>query len=85
MNIVKGSIDMIEFAWIEIEIDHDGEIYTLEFETEERPSKGTFSSVEFASDESEDIANQIGFEITDDFMAELYHRWNDYSNEHFRG
>ena len=84
IDIVNGSVDIIELGWMEVEIEHDGEQYTLSFETEEMPSEGGFSSVQFADDESEELANQIGFEITDEFMDELYHQWGQYSNDHFR-
>ena len=84
-EMINGSVDMVELGWMEVEVEHNGEIYTLCFETEERPSSGTFSSVDFADDESEEIANEIGFEITEEFIVELYHNWSDYSNQHFRG
>jgi hypothetical protein len=84
-EISNASVDMVEFGWQELIIIKDGEEYILEFETEETPSSGGFTSVSFATDESEKIAQQIGFEITDEFCSELYRAWGNYSNEHFRG
>jgi len=82
-EISNGYVDMVEYGHMEVIIEHDGEEYTLEFDTEEKPSDGYFDSVVFATDESEEIANEIGFVIDDDSSAELYHLWNIYSNENF--
>ncbi len=85
-SISNGSVDMVEMGWQEIEITHNGVDYTLEFETTETTNdSGRFSSVCFATDESEEISKEIGFEITDDFKSELYHQWQSYSNNNFRG
>ena len=84
-EINNASVDIVELGWQEVIVIKDGNEYILEFETEERPSVGAFSSVFFATDESEEIAKEIGFEITDEFCAELFRMWNDYSNENFRG
>lgn len=84
-EISNASVDMVEYGWQELVVIKDGEEYILEFETAETPSSGGFSSVVFANDESEEIAKEIGFEITDKFCSELYRMWWNYSNEHFRG
>lgn len=76
---------MVEIGHIELEIKHDGKLYTLKFNTEEKPTISGFNSVEFADNESETLAEKIGFEITKEFVSELYIRWGSYSNEHFRG
>ena len=84
-EINNASVDIVELGWQEVIVIKDGNEYILEFETEERPSVGAFSSVVFATDESEEIAKEIGFEITDEFCAELFRMWDYYSNENFRG
>jgi len=81
----NGYVNMVELGWQELVVIKDGNEYLLEFETEEYPSSGGFNSVAFATDESEKIAKEIGFEITDEFCTELYRMWGSYSNEHFRG
>ena len=81
----NGSVDVVELGWQELIVIKDGKEYLLEFETEERHSDGGFSSVVFANDESEELAKEIGFEITDEFRSELFIMWGKYSNQHFRG
>lgn len=81
----NGTVNMVELGYQELVVIKDGNEYLLEFETEELPSSEAFSSVVFANDESERIAEDIGFEITDEFCSELFRMWENYSNEHFRG
>ena len=81
----NGSVNMVELGWQELVVIKDGNEYLLEFETEEFPSSGRFSSVDFATEESKKIAKEIGFEITDEFCDNLFRMWENYSNEHFRG
>ena len=84
-EINNASVGMVEYGWQELVVIKDGVEHILEFDTAEKPGSGGFISVEFATDESEEIAKEIGFEITDEFCIELYRMWGNYSNEHFRG
>lgn len=85
IQITNGSVDMVELGWMEVDIEHNGITHTIKFETEERPPTPKFSSVEFADEDSKILAESIGFEITKEFISELYIHWNNYSNQHFRG
>lgn len=88
-EIANGSVTVTEYGWQAVEIDHNGQKYELEFETEEYPTGSSDKltdrfKVYFADKQSEQTAKKIGFKITDDFVHELYNRWNEYSNKHFR-
>ena len=83
-EISNADVNVIEYGWLVVIIEHDGEEYTLEFDTEEYPSDGFFGKVEFTTDNSEELAKKIGFVIDEDFKSELYHLWGEYSNVHFR-
>ena len=83
-EISNADVNVIEYGWLEVIIEHDGEEYTLEFDTEEYPNDGFFGKVEFADDDSEELANKIGFVIDENFKSEIYHLFGEYSNDHFR-
>ena len=83
-KIINGRPEIIEFAWINIEINHGNKIYELQFYTEEIPGKSEFSRIEFTHNGIIKIAKQINFEITKEFKKELYQYWQNYSNLKFR-
>ena len=39
-EILNADVNVIEYGWLVVIIEHDGEEYTLEFDTEEYPSDG---------------------------------------------
>ena len=80
-EISHSTVNVVEIAWITINVEFEGKNYELEFDTNEEPSDGYFCRVEFATEESVELANFIGFEITEDFKSELYHKFGEYSNE----
>jgi hypothetical protein len=86
-NIRNGTVKMVEYGWIELEVDHEGETHTFEFETAEIPegiNGAKFINVEFANHDSEEKANEIGLVINDEFCSDLFELWDNYSNKNFR-
>ncbi len=86
IEIENGSVDMVELGWQELTVIHKGKEYTIELESEESPNKGSSGSTMvffFRDEESEQIANEIGF-VIEEHHSELYKLWNNYSNKHFR-
>lgn len=83
-DITAGRAYVIEEACITIEVEYDGKTHKLTFYTSEAANENCFYNVEFHQNSDMVTANEIGFEITDEFKSNLYREWQYYSNKNFR-